>query len=60
MNQDIKEALATILNDVMNNHESGFEKIQDRFGIDSIEVNNHIYNLARNLWTEFVIDLMTV
>jgi hypothetical protein len=60
MNQDIKEALATILNDVMNNHESGFEKIQDRFGIDSIEVNNHIYNLARNLWTEFEIDLMNV
>jgi hypothetical protein len=60
MNQDIREALATILNDVMNNHESGFEKIQDRFGIDSIEANNHIYNLARNLWTEFEIDLMNV
>ena len=60
MNQDIKESLAIILNDVMNNHESGFEKIQDRYGIDSIEANNHIYNLARNLWTEFEIDLMEI
>ena len=60
MNQDIKESLATILNDVMNKHESGFEKIQDKYGIDSIEANNHIYNLARNLWTEFEIDLMEV
>jgi len=60
MNQDIREALATILNDVMNNHESEFEKIQDRFGIDSIEANQHIYNLARNLWAEFEIDLMNV
>ena len=60
MNQDIKESLATILNDVMNNHESNFELVQDIYGIDSIEANNHIYNLARNLWTEFEIDLMTV
>ena len=60
MNPDIKESLATILNDLMNNHESDFEKIQDRFGIESIEANQHIYNLARNLWTEFQIDLMEV
>jgi len=60
MNQDIRESLATILNDVMNNHESSFEVVQDRYGIDSIEANNHIYNLARNLWTEFEINLMIV
>jgi len=60
MDQDIKNALATVLNDVMNNHESSFEKIQDRYGIDSIEANQHIYNLARNLWAEFEIDLMTI
>jgi hypothetical protein len=60
MDQDIKNALATVLNDVMNNHESSFEVVQDIYGIDSIEANNHIYNLARNLWTEFEIDLITV
>lgn len=60
MNESLKDALATILIDVMNNHESSFEAIQDYFGVESIEANNHIYNVARNLWTEFEIDLMTV
>jgi hypothetical protein len=60
MNESLKDSLAMVLIDVMNNHESSFEVVQDRYGIDSIEANNHIYNLARNLWTEFEIDLMTV
>lgn len=60
MNQDIKESLATILSDVMDAHESDYENILNEYGIDSIEANNHIYNLARNLWTEFEIDLMNV
>jgi acyl carrier protein len=60
MNQDIKESLATILNDVMNKHESDYENILNEYGIDSVEAINHIYNLARNLWTEFEIDLMEV
>lgn len=58
MNDSIKQALATILVDVMNNHESGFEKIQDHFGIESVEADNHIYNLARNLWCEFELELL--
>jgi acyl carrier protein len=58
MNKDIKEALATILNDVINSHEFDYEQILDKYGIDSIEANQHIYNLARNLWAEFEIDLI--
>ena len=50
MNQDIKESLATILSDVMDAHESDYENVLNEYGIDSIEVNNHIYNLARNLY----------
>ena len=57
MNESLKDALATVLIDVMNNHESSFEAIQDHFGIESTEANNHIYNVARNLWTEFEMDL---
>lgn len=57
MNELLKDALATILIDVMNNHESSFEAIQDYFGIESTEANNHIYNVARNLWAEFELDL---
>ncbi len=60
MNESLKDALASVIIDVMNNHESSFEAIQDYFGIESIEANQHIYNLARNLWTEFEIDLMNV
>ncbi len=44
MNESLKDALATVLNDVMVNHESSFEAIQDYFGIESTEANNHIYN----------------
>jgi hypothetical protein len=58
MNKDIKEALAIILNDVLDAHESDYEQILDKYGIDSIEANQHIYNLARNLWAEFEIDLI--
>lgn len=60
MNESLKDALATVLMDVMNNHESGFEVIQDKHGIESIEANNHIYNIARNLWTEFELDLSDI
>ena len=49
-----------VLTDVMVNHESSFEAIQDYFGIKSTEANNHIYNVARNLWTEFELDLNDV
>ena len=57
INESLKDALAIVLTDVMNNHESSFEAIQDYFGIESTEANNHIYNVARNLWTEFELDL---
>ena len=57
MNESLKDALATVLIDVMNNHESSFEAIQDYFGIESTEADNHIYNVARNLWVEFELDL---
>ena len=57
MNESLKDALATVLIDVMNNHESSFEAIQDYFGIESTEADNHIYNIARNLWAEFELDL---
>lgn len=57
MNESLKDALASVIIDVMNNHESSFEAIQDYFGIESTEANNHIYNVARNLWAEFELDL---
>ena len=57
INESLKDALATVLIDVMNSHESGFEVIQDKYGIESTEANNHIYNVARNLWAEFELDL---
>jgi hypothetical protein len=53
----IKTALAAVLTDVMNNHESGFEKTQDYYGIESAETNSHIYNMAHDLWCEFELDL---
>lgn len=57
IDESTKDALATVLTDILNNHESSFEAIQDYFGIESTEANNHIYNLARNLWSEFELDL---
>ena len=57
MNESLKDALATILTDIMHNHESDFEMVLDEYGVESIEADNHIYNLARILWCEFELDL---
>lgn len=52
-----KEALAELLNYIFEAEESNYEEILDEHGIGSDQANSHIYNLARNLWAEFEIDL---
>ena len=51
-----REQLARILSYVMANEESSFEETIDEFGIESLEAEDHIYSLARNLWAEFALD----
>jgi hypothetical protein len=57
MNEQTKDMLAIVLNNVLEKNESSFEATVDRFGIDSDEAIDHVYTIARNLLCELEIDL---
>lgn len=57
MNEQTKDMLAIVLNNVLEKNESSFEATVDRFGIDSDEAIGHVYTIARNLLCELEIDL---
>jgi len=56
MDKSQKENLARVLNYVMTNEEKHYEEILDEYGVESEQAENHIYSLARDLWTEHELD----
>lgn len=56
MDKRQKENLARVLNYVMANEEKHYEKTIDEHGVESEQAENHIYSLARDLWTEHELD----
>ena len=56
MDKRQKENLARVLNYVMANEEKHYEETIDEHGVESEQAENHIYSLARDLWTEHELD----
>lgn len=56
MDKRQKENLARVLNYVMANEEKHYEETIDEHGVESEQAENHIYSLARDLWTEYELD----
>ena len=56
MDKRQKENLARVLNYVMANEEKHYEETIDEYGVESEQAENHIYSLARDLWTEHELD----